>query len=467
MYKKRIKCRFRATLLLFCSAYSLILSNSVAGVFAEDQKPLRLSVDVAKFQGDSSHTKIEVCQSINRQGLTYKKRRLGFIARFELETKILQQDSLVVQQNIAEADTVYDLGRIEPGQQFVYVLPFFLRPGRYQILTVLHDLNDDRRSSNRIPLDMALFPGDSLVLSDIQFASHIEKSSNFSSPFVKNNLHVMPNPQALYGDGLENLTFYAEVYNLDFAAENMSTYNVDYIIENADGKVLSRIRGRERSKQSKDAAIYTSFDISGLKSNRYLLKLEVTDASTKRRTYASKRFSIFRRADALISQADQERKMYQGLDEATLQNYFDQISYIATDEERDTFKQLEPQGKREFLFQFWQGRDPFPDTPENEFKEDYIERLVKAKVNFSFSETEGWRTDRGRIFLIYGAPDFIDREPALSSQNAHEIWTYEMIEGRRAIFVFIDLNANGQFRLMHSDYRDEISNPNWESYLYK
>ena len=416
---KRTGFRFWATFLFSLLLYSLILPNFVVGLFAQDQKPLRLSVEVAKFRGDSTHTKLEIYHSIGRQGLTYKKSNIGFIARFQLETKIIQKDSV-----------------------------------------------NDRHSSNRMPVDISLFSEDSLVLSDIQFATHIKKASNLNNPFVKNNLHVMPNPQSLYGDGLENLTFYAELYNLDFSNGFGGTYSVDYIIENGEGKILNRIHGRQRPKQSKNAAIYTSFDISSLKSNRYILKLDVTDNNTNRRANISKNFSIFRRADALAFQAEQEGKVYREFDESTLQNYFDQISYIATEEEKTIFKQLELQGKREFLFQFWQGRDPSPGTPENEFKDDYIQRLLKVKIHFSSSDTEGWQTDRGRILLIYGTPDFIDREPALSDKNAHEIWNYETLNGR-SMFVFIDLNDNGKYRLIHSDYRGEMSNPDWQSYLYK
>ena len=451
------------------SLYSLILPDFVPELFAQNQKPLRLSLDVARFRGDSSHTKLEVYQSISREGLTYKKSPIGFIARFQLDTKITQNDSVVIQQEIIEADTVNDLDRIEPGQQFVYTLPFFLKPGRYRLLSVLQDKNDGRESPNAMPLDISLFSTDSLVLSDIQFASQIKKASNLDNPFVKNNLHVMPNPQSLYGDGLEEICFYAELYNLDFSKGFGGTYYVDYIIENAEGKTLNRIRGRQRPKRGKNAAIYTSFDISSLKSNRYILKLDVTDNTTNRHVNISKKFSLFRRADALAPEIEPERKVYQKFDESALQNYFDQISYIATAEEKNIFKLLEIQGKREFLFQFWENRDPSPGTPENEFKDDYIQRLFKAKVNFSFSNTEGWKTDRGRILLIYGAPDFIDREPALSDRNAHEIWSYETLQGQQgqSIFVFIDLIDNGSYRLYHSDYRDEIINPNWQSYLYK
>lgn len=480
MYPKEIASemfRYWIHLLFPLLVYSLISPNSVTGLFAQDQTPLRLSVDVARFRGDSTHTKLEIYQSIGRQGLTYyEQSKIGFIANFQLDTKIIQKDSVVFQQEIVEADTISDRDKIESGQQFIYVWPFFLKPGRYHILTVLQDKNSGRESAQRIPLDISLFSQDSLVLSDIQFASHIEKASNLNSPFVKNNLHVMPNPRSLYGDGLENLTFYAELYNLDFSNGSGGTYSVNYIIEGAQDKVLNRIRGKQRAKQSKNAAIYTSFDISSLKSSRYILKLDVTDNSTNRHANILKPFAIYRQADAqtlqadaFVSQAEQQRNIYRKFDESAVQNYFDQIFYIATEDEKQIFKQLKLQGKREFLYQFWLQRDPSPGTPENVFKDDYIQRLLQAKIRFASGGTEGWQTDRGRILLIYGAPDFIDREPSLSARNAYEIWSYETLQGvqGQSLFVFIDLNDNGKYRLIHSDYRDEISNPNWESYLYK
>lgn len=457
-------------LTFFClMLHTLIFPDFVAGQLAQPQKPLRLSVDVAKFRGDVTHTKLEIYQSINRQGLKYKNNNPGYIARFKLDTKIIQKDSVVFQEEIVETDTVFNNDHIEPGQQFIFTQPFFLKPGHYQILTILQDINNGTKSSNRVPVEISIFPEDSLVLSDIQFASHIKKATDLNNPFVKNNLHVMPNPQSLYGDGMENLTFYAELYNLGFSNGSEGTYCVDYIIENTEGKTLSRIRGKQRPQRGRNAAIYTSFDLSTLESNRYILKLDVIDNTTNRHADVSKTFSIFRKADALALEIDQERKVYREFDEPALQNYFEQIAYIATNEEKKVFKQLELKGKREFLFQFWQTRDPSPGTPENEFKNDYIQRLFKTKINFSVTETDGWKTDRGRIFLIYGPPDFLDREPALPDRNAHEIWSYETLQGvqGQSIFVFIDLADNGKYRLIHSDYRDEITNPDWESYLYK
>ncbi len=440
------------------------------GLAAQTQNPLRLSVDIARFRGDSTHAKLEICQGISRQGLTYQRNKAGLlVARFQIETQILEEDSVVFRQKIAETDTIYGAEKIEPGQQFIYLHPFFLKPGFYKVLTILEDNNNDRRSSNRVPLEISPVIKNTLALSDIQFARHIKKASNLNSPFLKNNLDIMPNPQSLYGDGLEDISFYAELYNLGSGDGLDGTYSVDYIIKDSEGKILSRIHGRQRPKQSESTAIYASFDISSLKSNRYTLQLDVTNNTTDKHAGVSKNFSVFRKADALAFQSNQERKMYESFGDSTIQNYFAQISPIATEEEKYVFKQLELQGAREFLVQFWQGRDPSPGTPENEFKEDYIQRLLKVKIHFSSDDVEGWQTDRGRILLKYGTPDFIDREPALPDRNAHEIWSYETLQGvqGQSLFVFIDLNENGKFRLIHSDHRDEMTNNDWESYLYK
>src|SRR6478672_12248339 len=81
------------------------------------------------------------------------------------------------------------------------------------------------------------------------------------------------------------------------------------------------------------------------------------------------------------------------------------VTYIITDEERKAFKKLQTDDERErFIEEFWRRRDPDPDTDENEFKEEYYERIAYANEHFS-SGIPGWKTDRGRIWIMYGKPD--------------------------------------------------------------
>ena len=78
------------------------------------------------------------------------------------------------------------------------------------------------------------------------------------------------------------------------------------------------------------------------------------------------------------------------------------VVYIISDEERKAFKQLSNDEERDqFIEAFWQRRDPTPDTEENEFKEEHYRRIAYANERFA-SGIPGWKTDRGRTYIVYG-----------------------------------------------------------------
>jgi len=118
------------------------------------------------------------------------------------------------------------------------------------------------------------------------------------------------------------------------------------------------------------------------------------------------------------------------------------VSLIITDEERGAFLKLSNNAERDnFIEQFWVRRDPTPDTSENEYKEEYDRRVAYANEHFA-AGTLGWKTDRGRIYIIHGAPDSIDSHPmggpyqrtaeeggGETSTYPFEIWRYRHLDG--------------------------------------
>src|SRR5437762_11358567 len=88
------------------------------------------------------------------------------------------------------------------------------------------------------------------------------------------------------------------------------------------------------------------------------------------------------------------------------------VAYIITDEERKAFKKLQTDDERErFIEEFWRRRDPDPDTDENEYREEYYERIAYANEHFA-SGIPGWKTDRGRIYITWGKPDEVESHPS-------------------------------------------------------
>jgi GWxTD domain-containing protein len=138
------------------------------------------------------------------------------------------------------------------------------------------------------------------------------------------------------------------------------------------------------------------------------------------------------------------------------------VTYIITDEERKAFKDLQTDEEREsFVEQFWLRRDPTPDTEENEFKEEHYRRIAYANDHYG-SGIPGWKTDRGRIYIMYGPPDEIDSHPSggtyerpmeegggETSTYPFEDWRYRYIEGigNNVNIEFVDTTMSGEYHM--------------------
>jgi hypothetical protein len=95
---------------------------------------------------------------------------------------------------------------------------------------------------------------------------------------------------------------------------------------------------------------------------------------------------------------------------------------------------------------------------------EYLRRVAAANQNFTVLGRDGWRTDRGRIYLLYGDPDQIDRFPGETESKPYQIWRYFGIE-RGVEFVFIDRWGDSNYHLVHSTKRGELQDDAWQRFL--
>jgi GWxTD domain-containing protein len=160
------------------------------------------------------------------------------------------------------------------------------------------------------------------------------------------------------------------------------------------------------------------------------------------------------------------------------------VVYIISDEERKAFKQLSNDEERDqFIEAFWQRRDPTPDTEENEFKEEHYRRIEYANEHFA-AGIPGWKTDRGRIYIMYGAADEIDAHPSggtyerpmeegggQTSTFPFEDWRYRYLEGigQEVIIEFVDTCMCGDFHMTldRSEKDALLHTPNGGATLYE
>lgn len=149
------------------------------------------------------------------------------------------------------------------------------------------------------------------------------------------------------------------------------------------------------------------------------------------------------------------------------------VPYIITPEEAAAFKQLSNDEERDqFVEAFWQRRDPTPDTPENEYRDEHYRRITYANEHFG-AGVPGWKTDRGRIYIIHGAPDEIESHPSggtydrtpqegggTTSTFPFERWRYRYVEdmGQEIVVEFVDTCMCGDYHMtMDPNEKDALA----------
>ncbi|HEX8837811.1 MAG TPA: GWxTD domain-containing protein [Candidatus Acidoferrum sp.] len=150
------------------------------------------------------------------------------------------------------------------------------------------------------------------------------------------------------------------------------------------------------------------------------------------------------------------------LDNAYRQWLTEDVTYIITPEERNAFLQLDTNEEREqFIEQFWLRRSSNPDLPDNDFKEEHYRRIAYANEHYA-SGIPGWKTDRGRMYIMWGPPDETDSHPTggtydrpmeegggSTSTYPWETWRWRYLEGigENIILEFVDPSGSGEYHL--------------------
>ena len=162
---------------------------------------------------------------------------------------------------------------------------------------------------------------------------------------------------------------------------------------------------------------------------------------------------------------EQKKKMGRALKELDAQYkqwLNEDVVYIIAPEERTAFLQLSTSEEREqFIEQFWLRRSSNPDLPENDFKEEHYRRIAYANEHFA-SGIPGWRTDRGRTYIIWGPADEVDSHPTGGTYDRPmnegggstttypwEMWRYRYLEGlgNNIELEFVDPSGSGEYHL--------------------
>ncbi len=447
----KTKIIFLSLLLVINSLFSQRLSEST------------VYVDYSRFKFSTDSVYVELYYGISNKALSVS----DSINEAEIKVVINPVNS----ENVAgfrNFRIISDVNKNElTNEKFLTgVLGFKLGTGDYSVEFSVRDYFDSTNSfSSKFPLKLPSIQTKSFALSDIQLCSNIiEGSENQDSYFYKNTYETFPNPSNVYGEQLPILFYYIELYDL---LKSSSTNNLKYITKIIDSRGQERYN-KEKLLQRKYNSIVEvgAINITKYPSGTYTLAIYLIDSVNNFGLVSSKKFFVFNpgiheESVSAHSDADFLSSEFNVMSEEELNLAFEQSKYIASSDEVKRWNSLKDMdSKKLFLFNFWKQRDSNPNTPENEYKREYFERVRRADEMFRGTREKGWRSDRGRVYIVYGEPSEIDRYPNEMNAYPYEIWSYNNLEGG-VIFVFGDITGTGQLFLIHSTHRGEMHDENW------
>ena len=453
---------------IISSVFIILINQS----YTDDK--LNFDFDYAVFKSANSKVYLEFYYAFNQIDLKYIKDNGGF----KIGGKILLDIfSITTGKNVLMKEfniplNINDTSLHEKHSKLTGQINFLLDIGSYKFKIKACDIYDTANCFNVTEeIEIKPITSDAVSSSSIELASSISKSSDENNIFYKNNLEVTPNPSKLFGNNLSKVYYYIELYSL--RADLLSdTYALDIVIADNEGSEIKH-EARQYIRKAELKMEYGAFDIADVPSGKYILLINVINDKNTVILKASKDFYIFNSnlsaENENLSDIDKKyfASLYPKMEGKEVEDEFNKSIYIMTVKSRKQYEKLNDiDSKRKFMFLFWNALDPNPATPESEYKKDYLEKVDFANKYFSANFKEGWKTDRGRVYCIYGKYDEIERHPYEATTRAYEIWKYNNLQGG-VIFVFIDDSAGfGNYLLEHSNALYEINNDKWQEKLY-
>ena len=424
--------------------------------------------DYAQFGYDSVSNYLEIYYSFNQNKLTpeikdnqkFLEGVLDINLTDSVSGKVFLNKEWKIEHQVKDTDKV--------NKDLVGVIGVKIPEGNYKFIVGGGNAQKGTEKFSTEYIKVHHFYDSTVSISDIQLASNIlQDSQNQNSMFYKNSVEVIPAPTIVFGANKPVVFYYSEIYNLNKAAKDHNL-KVFQIVYNSKGQLLSR-KMKAFPSGLKSKVEMGSVVINKYPTDTYTLVLSVIDSSGNYGVSSSKKFFVYnpdiiaakdttagRNTSSLSSE-------FGTMSDEELDDIWAKSRYKAVPQEIKGFAKIKGEdGKRQFLYEFWKKRDTDVSTSENEAFREYLIRIDESNKRFGTMSKIGWKTDRGRIYILYGEPSEIERFPNQMDKKPYEIWHYNDLEGG-VIFVFADLSGFSDYMLIHSTMRGELRDDNWQN----
>jgi GWxTD domain-containing protein len=457
----------RFLLSLVLSAFSLNMLSAKGGITA--------SIAHEVFMSQNRERYLETWLWIDGNSLTYKNVAGGEQASVELIISISQADEIITYDKIELQSSLHTVGSTKRNHLF-NLRRFALEKGSYQLDIYLKDMHlKNAKHLHYTDSVEVLFTENQIGISSVLFLEHF-KILQEPSATSRGLLDFHPNPGFYFGQGMDTLRFYTEIYSADLVFGSESPYVSRYFLRRlGDDEPVEGFGRMRREKAGAVKPILAELNITELKNGHYEVVVEVINSEGEVVSSSSRYF--FRDSYGPIATEDDLQKIQltgtfmdriNGRD--TLEEMVRCLFPIIGGNELTFADNIRKSGDinlmKRYLFNFW-SRKGGENNPEAAWKV-YQARINGVNKEFSTPTSRGYETDRGRIYLQYGPPNTVNKRYFEPSAFPYEIWHYHQLRSQANVrFVFYNPSSmDNDFVLIHSDLRGEINNRQWEMFVF-
>jgi GWxTD domain-containing protein len=458
----------------FLLSTALILVVCAIAVAQQPQQvqALRVWADGASYAYFQDRTKsyVEVYVALQRKDIQFEDMQGFYEGKAYLYLEVMDESGKMVDSlgKWVPIDVTYLEDAYNENVRIFDAIPCALPPAKYKMRLTAIDGISKRTGVSTFELNVKNYVSDNLDISDLEMAYNIVPTTTDTvlSALMKAGRKVIPNPSRYISNEDSLLYFYCEVYNMVQREGASDEFEIKTTLLDSYGYELREYPAVRNKKPGTTAVITEALPIKGLPGGNYELNVRVEDIATGRKVVSTKKFMLIYAFDQLSPTMTSADSLT--VDDAKLMEQV--IRNITSKEEKDTYSQLNLEGKKAWLKAFWERKNPNPGNRVNNYKNEIFRRFLYANYYYSGStvkRNDGWSSDRGRVYIQYGPPDQIDQRPSTMARKPYERWVYYRLPGQSGgnYFVFVDETGYGNYQLRHSTAKGEIANPEYEKLL--
>jgi GWxTD domain-containing protein len=466
--------------------FRAIFAVVVSTLFATAAKSQGLlEADAVSYRYDSTHAAVELYYGVLQRGLVFHQNGNNWDAKILAKAELWQNNKVVASKDIDQdvhyvgtKEHVDSLGADKllgaAGFSASYGVPT-------TAVLIWHETKPDGRTVfDTILMPVALPDNDPthFAIGGVELASSIDKAGSEQNPFEKAGYILNPNPSAIYGENYTKLYYYTELYVPNNAIDPSQTAEIETRVIDPTGKAIVS-SSQKQPLTAQTISVIEALDIDGLPGDSYKLEIDIKHedaivARTEKTFYYVSGMQLSEAPPSEGSEALSEDALFSisdfsKLSEAEANERLEQTMYFAKDDDKDAAKKLKTLSeKQHFLFSFWRKQDAkIPGARPLTAYNLFLKRLAEANAQFSYQKTVGWKSSRGRIWIVYGPPKYIGGEQFNPETKPYITWEYDpdptlrLTSGQRPQFVFLDRQGGGNYFLVHSNVIGETSEPDW------